>query len=140
MRLSNICLALFLCCGCTSPETPPVPYDQSYVEGSEVTVDDLNAAPRRYDGKRVRVTALATIEFEGTALYASRDAFERRDYTKAVLLELNWPVSAEIKALHGHSVVVEGRFTTKVEGHSGVYVGGVVEITKCERSDRSGPG
>lgn len=135
-EILRICLfALFLCGGCTSLEAPPTPYVQPFVEGGEVTVADLLAAPRRYDGKRVRVTAVARIEFEGNALYASRDALARQDATKAVWLAVDWPVSAEIRALDGHSIVVEGRFVTTVTGHFGAYRGAVVDITRCERSN-----
>jgi hypothetical protein len=98
----------------------------------EVQLADLLTAPGNFRRTLVRVSGWSRVEFEGNALYPTREAWERRDGNGAVWLELGWPVSPEIRALDGAHVVVEGRFVPDNHGHLAAFGGTLQEIQRIE--------
>ena len=116
---------------CSSSEPlPPV----ASAPVSEVSIQQLIAAPDKFNGARVRVTAPCRIEFEGRALYATEEAQEARDARQAVWLQLNWPLLPDRRALNGKYVSVEGRFVSGSQGHEGMFRGAIVDVTRLEAS------
>jgi len=101
---------------------------------SDVSVQELVAAPDKFNGARVRVIAPGRIEFEGSALYATEGALEARAAHQAVWLQLNWPLLPERRALNGKYVLVEGRFVSGSQGHEGMFQGAIVDVTSLEAS------
>ena len=130
-RIIAISLALTAVSSCLSSEPlPPV----ASAPVSEVSIQELMAAPDKFNGARVRVIAPCHIEFEGSALYATEEAQEARAAHQAVWLQLNWPLLPERRALNGKYVLVEGRFVSSLEGHEGVFQGAIVDVTSLEAS------
>jgi hypothetical protein len=130
-RLIAIPFALAAVSSCLSSEPlPPV----ASAPVSEVSIQELLAAPAKFNGARVRVIALSLIEFEGSALYATKDAEEARATHQAVWLQLKWPLLPERRALNGKYVLVEGRFVSGLEGHEGIFEGAIVDVTDLEAS------
>jgi hypothetical protein len=101
---------------------------------SEVSIQELVAAPDKFNGARVRVIAPCHIEFEGSALYATEEAREARAAHQAVWLQLNWPLLPDRRALNGKYVLVEGRFVSGSQGHEGLFQGAIVDVTRLEAS------
>jgi hypothetical protein len=130
-RLVTTALALAAVSSCVSSEPlPPV----ASAPVSDVSIQELVAAPAKFNGARVRVIAPALIEFEGSALYATEVAREARATHQAVWLQLKWPLLPERRALNGKYVLVEGRFVSGLEGHEGVFEGAIVDVTDLESS------
>lgn len=124
-------LALAAVSGCLSSEPlPPV----ASAPVSEVSIQELMAAPDKFNGARVRVIAPCRIEFEGSALYATEEAQEARTTHQAVWLQLNWPLLPERRALNGKYVLVEGRFDSGLRGHESMFQGAIVDVTSLEAS------
>ena len=101
---------------------------------SEVSIQELAAAPNKFNGARVRVIAPCLIEFEGSALYETEEAQEARAAHQAVWLQLNWPLLPERRALNGKYVLVEGQFVSGLRGHEGIFQGAIVDVTRLEAS------
>ena len=101
---------------------------------SEVSIQELVAAPDKFNGAHVRVIAPCLIEFEGSALYATEEAQEARAAHQAVWLQLNWPLLSERRALNGKYVLVEGQFVSGLRGHEGMFHGAIVDVTRLEAS------
>ena len=130
-RLIAIPLALAAVSSCLSSEPlPPV----ASAPISEVSIQELMAAPDKFNGARVRVIAPCSIEFEGAALYATEEAQEARAARQAVWLQLKWPLLPERRSLNGKYVLVEGRFVSELSGHEGIFQGAIVDVTSLEAS------
>ena len=130
-RLSAIPFALVAISSCLSSEPlPPV----ASAPVSEVSIQELVAAPAKFNGARVRVIAPCLIEFEGSALYATEEAQEAHAAHQAVWLQLNWPLLPERRALNGKYVLVEGQFVSGLRGHEGIFQGAIIDVTRLEAS------
>ena len=130
-RLIAIPLAVAAVSSCLSSEPlPPV----ASAPISEVSIQELMAAPDKFNGARVRVIAPCSIEFEGAALYATEEAQEARAARQAVWLQLKWPLLPERRSLNGKYVLVEGRFVSELSGHEGIFQGAIVDVTSLEAS------
>jgi len=130
-RLIAIPLALAAVSSCLSSEPlPPV----ASAPISEVSIQELMAAPDKFNGARVRVIAPCSIEFEGAALYATEEAQRARATRQAVWLQLKWPLLPERRSLNGKYVLVEGRFVSELSGHEGIFQGAIVDVTSLEAS------
>jgi hypothetical protein len=116
---------------CSSSEPlPPV----ASAPVSEVSIQQLVAAPDKFNGALVRVIGPCRIEFEGSALYATEEAQESRAANQAVWLQLNWPLLPDRRALNGTYVLVEGRFASGSQGDEGMFQGAIVDVTRLEAS------
>jgi len=121
---TTLCLGGFL--GCAS-EPPAV---QRVAVIDDVALRDVLANPTHFDHLRVRVKAVARIEFEGTSLYPDRTTLASKQRDKAIWLEVGWPVKDELLELNGRDVVVEGTFDVSKRGHFGAYSGSIIDISK----------
>src|SRR2546426_4695750 len=98
-------LALFLI-------TPPVPNEQqSFNSGVSETASLLQilANPKSWHGRRVRVAGFVNLEFEGDALYLSREDFQQGLYSNS--LWINVPdllVGPNHHDVHSGYAIVEG--------------------------------
>ena len=101
----------------------------------DASLIQLIANPDRYDGKPVRVLGFLHVEFEGTALYLSRDdanylitrnglwiSFERSPGPKS-------PVNRKF-------VLIEGTFDKTLVGHMGSWSGGIRAIRRVEEATK----
>ena len=100
---------------------------------SEVSIQELIAAPDKFNGARVRVIAPCRIEFEGSALYATEEALEARAVHQAVWLQLNWPLLPERRELNGKYVLVEGQFVSGLRGLES-FQGAIIDVMSLRAS------
>ena len=129
-RLIAIPFALAAVSSCLSSEPlPPV----ARAPVSEVSIQELVAAPDKFNGAHVRVIAPCLIEFEGSALYATEEAQEARAAHQAVWLQLNWPLLSERRALNGKYVLVEGQFVSDLRGLDR-FQGAIIDVTSLGAS------
>jgi hypothetical protein len=114
MRLVSVtvlsCVALALLASAESPEF--------------VSLVRLVADPGEFDGRRVRVAGFMSLEFEGDALYISRED-DDRDLTKnAVWLEL----ATRRPTFDRGYALVEGTFRGSRTGHMGLFSGALEDV------------
>lgn len=127
MSTAVVALALAIFSSCNEGSSPPI-----QGTANTVTWADVLAFPEKYDGHLVRLTGWCRVEFEGTALYATRGAFEGRDASNALWLTLGWPASPEMLALDGQKVVVEGRLNGSLRGHLNAFRASLLDIQRIE--------
>ncbi|WP_395751049.1 hypothetical protein [Prosthecobacter sp.] len=97
-------------------------------DSQSVSLIQLIANPKAYDGVRVRVIGFLNVEFEGDAIYLHEDDF-KHSITKNGL----WVDASSIKpGLKQKYVLIEGTFDAKMTGHMGLWSGSLQEITRCE--------
>jgi hypothetical protein len=98
-----------------------------------VSIIDLIANPDMYDGKLVRVIGVGNIEFEGNAIYLSRDDWKY--VTKNGLqieLSSNASPRSEAEKFNGKYVIVEGVFNMRNKGHFDMWSGSIINVTRYE--------
>ena len=101
-------------------------------EPLNVSMVQLIANPKDYDGKVVALIGFLTLEFEGNAIYLHRD-----DYTHAICKNGLWiDASADMvkryAELDHKYVCVVGTFDAKEMGHMGLWSGSIQNVTRCQ--------
>lgn len=102
-------------------------------EPSDVSLLQLIANPRDYDGELVRVIGFCRLEFEGNALYLHREDYEHGISKNAIWLDVERPASG----LSNQYVLVEGVFDAGHNGHMSMFSGSLGKIRRMERWRRS---
>jgi hypothetical protein len=126
----GVCTALaLLAVGCREEPLPAV----KPPEPESVSLEQIVSTPDRFDGVLVRVSGVARVEFEGNALYLTRESFERRDHPGALWLNLGWPVSKEILLLNGEEVLVDARVDAADRGNMRAFAATLTDIQHITR-------
>jgi hypothetical protein len=102
-----------------APSSPPVLQRMSLAQ--------VLANPKPYDGKRVRVVGFCHFEFEGDALYVQGTNYFQRITKHAIWLDVEQ--DPRVLALSDDYVIVEGRFEADTVG---IYAGSLREISYLE--------
>lgn len=102
-----------------------------------VSLVRLLANPEKYDGKEVQVTGVARLEFEGHALYLTKEHYENWITKNALWIDLGYgdlrAKAKELAAYNGQYVIIRGVFDKDVTGHMGLFSGAIVDISRYER-------
>jgi hypothetical protein len=96
-----------------------------------VSLVQVIANPRSYDGKRIRVVGFCHLEFEGNALYIHREDFEQLLLKNAVWLDVER--TPERSLLNDRYVSVEGTFDAEHQGHLSLFSGALTAVTRMNR-------
>jgi hypothetical protein len=94
---------------------------------ARVSIIELIATPRVWDGKLVRVQGFCHIEFEETGLYLHREDADLMNSLNGVWLEVDL---AKYKSFNEQFVVVEGRFAAGPQDHLGIWRGSIRDVIK----------
>lgn len=99
-----------------------------------ISLIELIAKPEAYDGKRVRLIGYVRLEFEGNAIYLSKESYEAGISKNALWLDP--PKSSPLAKKHtiwgpGYAVV-EGRFDAMDHGHMGAFSGAIKDTTRFD--------
>ncbi len=118
--------------------TPPVPREAVAIRPDGPIVDAslirLIADPDRHDGKLVRVEGFLHVEFEGTALYLSRDDANHLITRNGLWISFGRDLAGgNLKGVGPQEfnrkfVLIEGVFDKKLLGHMGLWSGGIREV------------
>jgi hypothetical protein len=88
---------------------------------------------RPFDGKRVSVTGVLRVEFEGDGLYLTHDHYSHRSRQNAVWLSFDHESLAasreQLAAHNGRYADVTGVFRRDNRGHFGVYRGAIEQVS-----------
>jgi hypothetical protein len=101
----------------------------------DVSLINLIATPEKYDGKWVRVEGVCSFEFEGNALFLSRED-RKYGFTKNAIWAAYETLGAEpydlafMAKFNGRHVLVEGRFDAHHGGHLGLFSGALTNVNR----------
>ena len=90
-----------------------------------VSIINLIATPEKYYGKRVSVGGYMITEFEGTAIYLSREDFDYRIYKNSIFLLIG--KGNEYQHFHKEYVTLDGTFIQGT-GHMGLFGGMLKDV------------
>jgi hypothetical protein len=108
-------------------EDAPSPNWEEY---ERVSMVQLIATPKEFDGKKTQVCGFATIEFEGTALYLTRDDMKYLINRNSLWLDVRDWEEKRWTAHHRRAICVYGVFNAADKGHRGAHSGAVHEIAR----------
>jgi hypothetical protein len=103
-----------------------------------ISILTLIQSPEKYHHKRVRIVALCTLEFEGKAMWVSKEALDKAITKDAVWLDVN--LDDKTKKLDRRVVIVEGTFDATRKGHLGMYSGMIGDVTRVDLWEKETPG
>ena len=103
----------------------------------QVSVIDLIARPAEFHGKRVRIIGYARFEFEGNALYLSREDWRRGIDRNGLWLE---PPAGRPDSLNDRFLLVEATFVATDGGHLGLWSGSLKGVDRLEAWGDAPPG
>lgn len=104
--------------------------------GCQVSMISLVANPASFAGKSVQVVGFAILEFEGNAIYVSREAAEVRDTASAIFLDIEGLKISNPEKLNRQYVRVAGTFDAQNRGHIGMFSGTLKSISRLERAQQ----
>jgi len=120
---------------CSNVDDPHIgsgenPADQNALD---LSIINLIATPEKYHGKVVRVIGVGNLEFEGNAVYLSREDFKYVS-NNGLWIELGEKATPynEAKKFNGKYVIIEGTFDKNDTGHFGMWSGSIKKITRYE--------
>lgn len=98
----------------------------------DVSMIQLIANPKEYQGYKVRLHGYLDLQFEGDALYFHKDDYEQSMSKNALWIsgrgEENWN---DVMKCNNHYVLIEGTFST-MTGHMGMRSGSLENIKRVE--------
>lgn len=99
---------------------------EKYVVPESISIINLIANPEKYYGKKVNVTGYMISEFEGTAIYLSRDDYDNRIYKNSIFLLIGKGSGYEY--YNKEYVTLNGTFV-EGNGHMGLFSGMLDDIS-----------
>lgn len=94
-----------------------------------VSMINLIANPSDFHGKRVQLVGYLHLEFEGDAIYLSRDAWQYGQDKNGLWVSFAKAIESPGR-FNDSYVYVEGRFNAERHGHKGLFSGSIDEIDR----------
>jgi hypothetical protein len=130
-----------LACGATGPEpgntnsaeTPITPSSNENSEPPEfagireftISLVELIARPKDFDGKRVQVRGTLALGFEHNALYLHREDYDHGNVANAIWVDLPDELRGSSSRYRGKYVTIIGTFSARDHGHMGAFIGSI---------------
>ena len=124
MKTRTLLILLSLLCWFAQPLVAAEPLDVSLVQ--------LIANPKDYDGKVVRVIGFMRLEFEGNGIYLHQDDYKHSIYKNGLWIDASVDMQKRKAEVDQKYVLVEGTFNAKITGHMGLWSGSIQKITRCQ--------
>lgn|SRR5208282_6766701 len=124
MKTRTLLLLLSLLCWFAQPLVAAEPLDVSLVQ--------LIASPKNYDGKMVRLIGFVRLEFEGNAIYLHQDDYKHSISKNGLWIDVTEDMQKRKAELDQQYVLIEGTFDAKITGHMGMWSGSIRKITRCQ--------
>jgi len=90
-----------------------------------LSIISLIANPEKYYGKRISITGYMITEFEGTAIYLSREDFDNRIYKNSIFLLIG--KGSDYQYYNKEYVTLDGTFISG-NGHMGLFGGMLKDV------------
>ncbi len=108
-------------------------FDTRYRYTQKVSIIEVIANQEEFDRKEVAIAGYLVLEFEGTALYLSKEDYLHRITKNAIYVHIGEAFLNEQKFPENWEgegyVQITGMFTTSFNGHFGMYSGSLLEIS-----------
>jgi hypothetical protein len=124
MKNRTLLFLLSLLCWFAQPLVAAEPLNVSLVQ--------LIANPKDYDGKVVRVIGFMRLEFEGDGIYLHQDDYKHSIYKNGLWIDASDDMQKKKAELDQKYVLLEGTFNAKMTGHRGAWSGSIEKITRCQ--------
>jgi hypothetical protein len=98
----------------------------------DVSMVQLIANPREYDGKLVRIIGFVRLEFEGDAVYLHKEDYQHWILKNGLWLDVNDVVNERRGVLNSKYALIEGVFDAKDTGHMGLFSGKIHKIRRFQ--------
>lgn len=98
----------------------------------DVSLINLIATPREFDGKQVRVIGFARLEFEGNAIYLHREDYLQGITKNGLWLDVERLPKKSSASVNNRYVIVEGVFSMTDKGHLGLWAGSIQKVTRMD--------
>ena len=93
----------------------------------------LLADPQKFHGKQVQVIGFAHFEFEGNAIYLSKEDYDYGLTKNGLWLSVAGKDGGDTRDLNNTYVIVEGTVNAEMQGHMGMWSGSIENITTLRR-------
>src|SRR5262245_48689222 len=130
------CVAILALSACSSTPTADVRRDGSEPKATTdtrtageglrdftVSLIELIARPRDFDGRRIMVHGTLALGFEHMALYLHREDYEGGVTANSVWVNVPSDVYESRSKYNGRAVAVVGTFNANAHGHGGMFIG-----------------
>jgi hypothetical protein len=124
MKIRTAFILLLLLCWFVQPVIAAEPLDVSLIQ--------LIASPKDYDGKVVRVIGFVRLEFEGNAIYLHQDDYKHGITKNGLWIDVTDDMRKKQAEIDQKYVLIEGTFIAKFTGHMGLWNGSIQKISRCE--------
>lgn len=104
-----------------------------------VSLIELIASPREFDGKVVRFHGVINIDFENTAIYLSKEHWSHSVTSCGIWLDLPEKLANERKWGNGKYFIIQGTFNAAEKGHMGLWRGGLSNIAMLDLHEVNRP-
>lgn len=128
--MRSVIFALLLNSGLVGWATAAEPKAVSDSQPKDVSMVQLIADPKRFDGQTVRVIGYLHLEFEGNAVYLHREDFERSILQNGIWIELTEAQQKSSTKFNNGYVLVEGTFSASKKGHLDIWPGSLQRVSR----------
>jgi hypothetical protein len=97
----------------------------------DVSLISLIAAPKDFDGKRVRLIGYVRLEFEGDSIYLHKEDALRGILKNGLWLDVDLDEKQTARVNNGYAIV-EGVFSMGEKGHLGSWSGSIKNVTRLD--------
>ena len=112
---------------------------QLFAQVPTVSILQLIATPEKYDGQVVRFEGVTHVEFEGNAIYVSKEHWKAQVSSFAIWMDLKEELAKSRQWLNGKYCIVEGTFHAKDRGHMGLFMGALSDVTMFDVREAVSP-
>ena len=120
---TTLLVLLLLCCFFQ----PLVAADSIYI-----SLVQLIANPRDYDGKVVHVIGFMRLEFDGTAIYLHQDDYKHYITKNGLWIDVPKDLLKKKDEFNQKYVIVGGTFSAKETGRKGLWSGSIQKVSKVQ--------
>lgn len=96
-----------------------------------VSMINLIANPKDFDGKKVRLIGYVRLEFEGDSIYLHRDDARQGNTKNGVWLDVDLPQKQRTR-VNNRYAIVEGVFSMEEQGHFGLWSGSIKNVSRLD--------
>jgi hypothetical protein len=109
------------------------PLTLAIAEPVDVSLVQLIANPKDYDGKVVRAIGFVNLEFEGDAVYLHQDDYRYGITKNGLWLDFTRDEFHKNKSEFDQKyVLLEGTFNAKETGHMGLWSGSIQKLSRIQ--------
>lgn len=102
-------------------------------QSKDVSIVQLIADPKKFDGQLIRVIGFLHLEFEGNAVYLHQEDYERSIFQNGIWIELTESQAKSSVKLNNGYVLVEGQFSASEKGHLDIWPSSLQRISSLNK-------